>query len=167
MCAKSTSSIFHGLVIQKSARRANLRQQEIEMACLIIKYCSMYIKVPNHLHCFFVVMNANESVLILSSKLNPLFCDDEWYKLVPWGVMHNRWYVHNFCQNSRDLAFPDKILQGVREEKLQLRDLRIFLKQTITWTGDFLMFFITYFILSESNSLVKIISISMDNDFSP
>ena len=151
MCAKSTSSIFHGLVIQKSARRANLRQQEIEMECLIIKYCSMYIKVPNHLHCFFVVMNANESVLILSSKLNPLFCDDEWYKLVPWGVS----------------AFPDKILQGVREEKLQLRDLRIFLKQTITWTGDFLMFFITYFILSESNSLVKIISISMDNDFSP
>ena len=25
----------------------------------------------SHLHCFFVVMNANESVLIIGSKLNP------------------------------------------------------------------------------------------------
>ena len=106
----------------------------------------------NHLHCFFVVMNANESVLIIGSKLNPFFCDDEWYKSVPLGVMHNRWYVHSFCRSSRDLAFLDKILQGVREEKLQLKDLWIFLKQTITWARDFLMFFIAYFILSESNS---------------
>ena len=28
--------------------------------------------------------------------------------------MHNRIYVHIFCRSSRDLAFPDKTLQGVR-----------------------------------------------------
>ena len=112
-------------------------------------------------------MNANESVLITGSKLNPFFCDDEWYKSVPLGVMHNRWYVYSFCRSSRDLAFLDKILQGVREEKLQLKDLWIFLKQIITWARDFLMFFIAYFILLESNSSVKIFSISVDNDFSP
>ena len=81
--------------------------------------------------------------------------------------MHNWWCVHCFCQSFRDLAFPDKILQGVQEEKLQLKDLWIFLKQTITWPRDILMFLIAYFILSESNSSVKIISISADNDFSP
>ena len=68
MCVKSTSSVFCGFVTQKSARRANLRQQEIEMACLIIRYCSMYIKVLNHLHCFFAVMNAKESALILKTE---------------------------------------------------------------------------------------------------
>ena len=82
--------------------------------------------------------------------------------------MHNWWYLHICGRSSRDLAFPDRILQGVREEKLQLKDLWIFLKQTITWTGDFLMFFfIAYFILSVSISLVKIVSISADNDFPP
>ena len=116
----------------------------------------------NHLHCFFVVMNVNESVLIIGSKLNPFFCDDDWYKSVSLEVMHNRWYVHSFCRSSRDLAFLDKILQGVREEKLQLKDLWIFLKQTITWARDFLMFFIAYFILSESNSSAKIFSIFVE-----
>ena len=75
MCVKSTSSVFRGFVIQKSARIANLRQPEIEIACLIIKL--RYIKVLNHLHGFFVVMNANESALIVGSKLNLFFCDDE------------------------------------------------------------------------------------------
>ena len=112
-------------------------------------------------------MNTNESALIIGSKLNPFFCDDEWYKMVSKEAMHNRWYIHSFCRSSRDIAFPDKILQGVREEKLQLKYLWIFLKQTITWTRDFLVFFVAYFILSERNSAVKIISISVDNDFSP
>ena len=67
--------------------------------------------------------------------------------------MHNWWYVQSFCRSSRDLSFPDKILQGVREEKLQLKDLRIF--------------FIAYFILSVSISSVKIVSISADSDFPP
>ena len=40
-------------------------------------------------------------------------------------------YPLSFCRSSRDL-FPDKILEGVREEKLQHNDLWIFLKQTIT-----------------------------------
>ena len=83
--------------------------------------------------------------------------------------MHNWWYVHSFCRSSRDLAFPDKILQEVREEKLQLKDLWIFLKQTITWTGDFLMFFFFHRLFNPFSEyqLGKIISISADNDFSP
>ena len=43
----------------------------------------------------------------------------------------------------------------------------IFLKQSITWPRDFLIFFISYFILSENNNSVKTISISGDNDLSP
>ena len=35
------------------------------------------MKEPNHQHCYFVVMNANESALIIGSKLNPFFYDDE------------------------------------------------------------------------------------------
>ena len=63
--------------------------------------------------------------------------------------------------------FPDKILQGVREEKLQLKDFRVFFTQTIAWPRDVLIFFIAYFILSKRNSSIKIISISADDDFSP
>ena len=37
--------------------------------------------------------------------------------------MNNWLHVHSFCRGSRDLAFPGKILQEVREEKLQLKDL--------------------------------------------
>ena len=61
--------------------KATLRQQEIEMRAwsLILLW---YIKVRKYLHCFFVVINENESALIIGSKLNPFFCDDEWYKLV-------------------------------------------------------------------------------------
>ena len=40
--------------------------------------------------------------------------------------------VDSFCRGSRDLAFPDKILQEARGEKWQLKNLWIFLKQTIT-----------------------------------
>ena len=36
-------------------------------------------------------------------------------------------YVHNFYRSSRDLAFPDKILRGVRGVKWQLKNLGIFL----------------------------------------
>ena len=111
----------------------------------------------NHLNCFFVVINENESALIIGSKKNPSFYDDEWYKLVSAQLM-----IHSFCRSSRDLAFPDKILQGVREEKLQLKDLWIFHKQTITWARDFLMFFFSSLILS-----FHIIPISADNEFSP
>ena len=61
--------------------KATLRQQEIEMRAwsLILLW---YIKVRKYLHCFFVVINENESALIIGSKLNPFFRDDEWYKLV-------------------------------------------------------------------------------------
>ena len=43
----------------------------------------------------------------------------------------------------------------------------IFIKQSITWSRDFLIFFISYFILSENNNSVKKIPISADNDISP
>ena len=36
-------------------------------------------------------------------------------------------YGHNFYRSSRDLAFPDKILRGVRGVKWQLKNLGIFL----------------------------------------
>ena len=38
---------------------------------------SSCIKVIKHLHCFFVVISKNEPALIIGSKLNPFFCDDE------------------------------------------------------------------------------------------
>ena len=82
--------------------------------------------------------------------------------------MHNWWYVQNFCRSSRDLSFPDKILQGVREEKSQLKDLWIFSQTNyhLNW-GFPHAFFIAYFILSVSISSVKIVSISADSDFPP
>ena len=127
-----------------------------------------YIKVPNHLHCFFVVMNANESALIIGSKLNPFSCDDEWYNL--------NWSLKERCTTDDisivSIGIPVILLFLTRffeefEKKSYYSETWIFLKQTITWTRDFLMFLIAYFILSESNSSVKIISISVENDFSP
>ena len=53
------------------------------------------------------------------------------YKWVAQGAMHKWIYVHTFCRGSCDLAFPDKILQGVWGE-CQPRNLWIFLKQTST-----------------------------------
>ena len=73
-------------------------------------------------------------------------------------------YVHIFCRSSRDLAFPDKVLQGVRGGKKQLKYPRIFLDKL--WR-KFLLFFIAYFSLPKSESSVKTISISADDDFSP
>ena len=162
MCVKSISSVFRGLVIQKSARSANLRQQEIEMACLIIKYCGLSAESLTLLlfcdECERIGVNSRlktEPFLLwrwvikigrLRSDAQPMICT-QFLPEFPWSL----------------IVFPDKILRRIREKKLQLRDLRIFLKQTITWTRDFLMLFI----LSVSNSSVKIIYISEDNDFSP
>ena len=80
--------------------------------------------------------------------------------------MNNWLHVHSFCRGSRDLAFPGKILQEVREEKLQLKDLD-FSQTKYHLTKGFPHFFISYFILSENNNSVKTISISADNDLSP
>ena len=65
------------------------------------------------------------------------------------------------------LLFYNKIFQRVQGEKLLLKNLWIFLKQTTIWPGDFLLIFIACFMLLESNSLVKTISISPNNDFIP
>ena len=32
-------------------------------------------------HCFFVEINENEPASMIGSKLNPLFCDDEWVQM--------------------------------------------------------------------------------------
>ena len=68
--------------------------------------------------------------------------------------------------SSRDLVFPDKILQRVLGEKSQLPKPLDFSPKTITWPWDFLLIFIAYLILTESNSSVKSFSISAENDFS-
>ena len=57
--------------------------------------------------------------------------------------------------SSRDLVFPDKILQRVLGEKSQLPKPLDFSPKTITWPRDFLLIFIAYLILTESNSSVK------------
>ena len=73
-------------------------------------------------------------------------------------------YVHIYCRSSRDLPFLDKIIQRVRGEKWQLKSLWVFLDKLSLDLGTF---FIVYFILPKSNSSVKIIFISADDDFSP
>ena len=57
--------------------------------------------------------------------------------------------------SSRDLVFPDKILQRVLGEKSQLPKPLDFSPKTITWPRDFLLIFIAYLILTESNSSIK------------
>ena len=52
-------------------------------------------------------------------------------------------------------------------EEWQLKNLWIFLKQTGTRPTDLLVFLITCFVPPKSNSSVKTICISADNDFSP
>ena len=84
--------------------------------------------VVKHLHCLFVMINERTSV-------------DNRLKTEPF--LMRRWigtnrsleerctteyiYVQNFYRSSRDLAFPDKILRGVRGVKWQLKNLGIFL----------------------------------------
>ena len=113
--------------------------------------------MTKHLRCFFDVINENESrVLIIGSILKSFSL---WQWVIQIGLLRSDaqlmiWFSTGVPRC--DLAFLDAILHGVREEKLQLRDLWIFLKHTITWLRDFRMFFIiAYFILTESNSSVK------------
>ena len=70
------------------------------MSCLSIKY---WREVIEFLRCFFVVINENEPALMITK-----------------GAIHNQIHVYSFRRSSRDLASPDKILCGVREEKWQL-----------------------------------------------
>ena len=39
--------------------------------------CEVNICASGIVHCFFVVMNENQSASIFGSKLNPFFCDNE------------------------------------------------------------------------------------------
>lgn len=138
------------------------------MLCLsiILSWC---IKVVKHQRCLFAVINENGSALIIGSNLNHFFCDDEWVKM---GLFRSdaqlNIYVHRFCPSSRDLTVPDKPdPSGSSRRRVLFENLSIFLKQTIPWRGDFLMFLIAYFIPPKGNSSVKTISIFADNDFFP
>ena len=89
----TTSCFFLGLVVQK---------ERYDSSC--------YLEVIDHLRCFFVVINENKPALIIGSQLNPFFCDDE---LLQMGRLRSAVQLNTclqFCQSSRDLAFPDKIL---------------------------------------------------------
>ena len=70
--------------------------------------------------------------------------------------------------SSRDLAFPDKIVQGGRGEKWLLKNLWIILKTNYFLTWEFPhVFNRSHFVLPKSSGSVKTISITAVNDFSP
>lgn len=85
-----------------------------------------YIEVLKHQRCFFVVINESKSALIISSRLDPTRMSTAGYKWVALGGIHNWFFVLSFCRSTCDFAFPDKILQGVRGEKLQLKTFVFF-----------------------------------------
>ena len=76
------------------------------------------------------------------------------------GAMHDWIHVDSFC----DLAFPDKILQGVRGEKRQLKNLWIFSNKLSLDQGISLRFH--RISQSKEQQLGKTISIFANNDFS-
>ena len=80
------------------------------------------------------------------------------------GAMHDWIHVDSFWRSSRDLAFPDKILQGVRGEKRQLKNLWIFLNKLSLDQGISLRFH--RISQSKEQQLGKTISIFANNDFS-
>ena len=114
-----------------------------------------YIKVIKYLQCLFFVINENESALIIGSKLNP-----------PVTTSDTNWSLKERCKTDDMSTVSSRVPPwscfscqdpsgSSRRKVTTQRPLDFFLKQTVTWTRDFLMFSIAYFIFSESNSSVK------------
>ena len=156
---------FLGLVIQKGATTAiSIRQREIEMVCLSIKYNhDTFMWLNAYIAYLLWWMRDGKSAFIIGSMRNPaFFCDDEWVQM----------------SRFRSDAYTSTISAGVPVILLFLTKSSMeFEEETGTWKPlDFsqtncpLDQGVPYrlFILPKGNSSVKVISISADNDaFSP
>ena len=138
---------FLGLVIQKGATTAiSIRQREIEMVCLSIKYNhDTFMWLNAYIAYLLWWMRDGKSAFIIGSMRNPaFFCDDEW-------VQMSRFRSDAYL-NIRPQFLPEFLWSCCSwqnppwssRKKLAHENLWIFLKQIALLTKGFLIVYLSF-----------------------
>ena len=140
------------------------------MACLSIKYYCGTLKCENTYTDSLLWSMMNESALIIGSKLNPFLL---WRWVIQVGLLRSDAQLMicpQFLPEFSWSCFSWWDPSGSARRKIAAKRPLDFSQTNYHLNWGFphvFFFFIAYLILSVSISLVKIISISADNDFSP